>query len=183
MSVSRVPSSPLSLDFIYAVAAGNFPGLSIVTARGVNSDIDTGETEDCVPWASSGANVLYAFQTGAVALEAISSAAGDSAAGAGARTIRVESLSDAFVPQAQDVVMNGTTAVALTGTHRRVNAAYVLTVGGGTAQSNAGDLQVRVSGGGVQQAYMLAQYGLSYHCVCTVPAGYNAYVLAYYAEL
>lgn len=82
----------------------------------------------------------------ATALEIVSSDAADTAAGGGARTVLVEGVAGDGTAESQVATMNGTTAVALSGTWLGVNRLTVLT-SGATKVAN-GNIHVRDSGGG-----------------------------------
>lgn len=113
--------------------------------------------------------IAYPFQTSAQTLEIVSDSANDTAAGTGARTVLVETLSSSYVTQTQVVTLNGTTPVALTGTHLIVQSVLVLS--SGSTFSNVGNVTVRVSGAGATQGYIAAGIGIQRAFKYTVPAG------------
>ena len=93
----------------------------------------------------------YQMPTTAQALEIVSTSASDTSAGSGARSVTVQGLDGSFNELTQDVVLNGTTAVALTTDMTRINRASVKesgTYATTSAGSHAGDITIQGSGGG-----------------------------------
>lgn len=83
-------------------------------------------------------NIVRTNPAAAVVLGIASSSANDTAAGTGARTVRVTGLDANYNFQQEDVTLNGTTKVNTVGTYLRVNKVEVLTAGSGGV--NAGDI-------------------------------------------
>jgi len=135
---------------------------------------------DLNPWA-----VTNPWPTSAVSLEALSSLAADGIGLAGARTVTVESLDANFAEQSQDVIMNGVTPVALTGTHTRVNNLFVKTAGTVHALAtgaNTGTITLRVPGPGaihsnIQIITGLTGIGRQRQGHYTVPVGKTAFLV------
>lgn len=104
----------------------------------------------------SGGATSYVQLTAGVAMEVLSGSANDTAAGTGARTIRVDGLLGTsgfeYTPFSETVTLAGVTPVPLTNTNViAVNKTTVLTAGSGL--QNAGKIDVRaVSGGAVKSA-------------------------------
>ena len=161
--------------------AMSIPGLSLVASPpagtsyiekfGANRDVDTGTTPESA-WNVGG---LYPWSSLAEpqALEAVSDDVNDTAAGTGARTLMVNGLDADYMPKTQTVSLNGTTAVALSGTWKRVFRARVMTAG--TGGTNAGNVSVQLSGGGQVVANCepgLAQTTLGIYTVDAVSTGY-----------
>lgn len=120
----------------------------------------------------SGGATSYVQLTTATALEAISASANDTAAGTGARTIRVDGLDSTFTPFSETVTLNGTSAVALANTSViAVNRTTVITAGSGGV--NAGKIDIRaVSGAAVKSSIqaLVESSGRSADFVFTTPA-------------
>ncbi len=133
-------------------------------------------TEDL--WEIGGA---YPFQSSAQAIEILSTAANDTAAGTGARTVVVEGLDADLLFQTETVILNGATAVDLVNTYRRIFRAYVATAGSGGV--NEGAISVRVDGGGTILAIISIGLGQTLMALYTVPADQTAYVIGYYGDL
>lgn len=104
--------------------------------------------QDCWPGPTS----RFQFFTSAQSLEVISGSANNTAAGTGARIIRLVLLDATFQRVQQDVTLNGTTAVAVPGgPYMRCLKARVLTAGSfGFVETAEVDLRI-ASGGAVLQ--------------------------------
>lgn len=99
--------------------------------QGYNGDVDIAAAEDII---SLGGDAT--FPAAAAATTVKSGDANDTAAGTGARTVRVYGLNSALAPIQEDATLNGTTAVDLTNQFLRVNKMEILTAGSGL--TNAG---------------------------------------------
>jgi hypothetical protein len=173
----------MNKNFFLEVEQGNIPGWSHTRKFGKIFGVGTTLT----PITGTG---LYQTPTSAQSLEILSSSVNDTSAGSGARTVYVEGLDANFALQSTTATMNGTTAVALTGTWTRVFRIYVVTsgtYGSATASSHAGTITVRNSGAGVSwgQLYVDSGYGLGQSLIgaYTVPVGYTAYVYPSYLSV
>lgn len=173
---ARVSSyGSLSVDEMFlAIAEGVVTNHSLMLKFGRNPDIDT--TEETI-WEGGG---IYPFQSSAVSLEILSASADDASAGTGARTVTLIGLDANHAEQTQTITLNGTNAVAITGTWLRVHRCSVTTAG--TGNVNAGLLTVRIAGGGTTLLVIGAGNGQTLMAVYTIPAGYTGYMLAYYAS-
>jgi hypothetical protein len=112
----------------------------------------------------------YTEPTVAAQLEVVSSSTSDTAAGTGARTLRIVYYDEACAgPFTTDVVMNGTVAVATAATNIRfVESMYLLTVG--SNGTNVGTITLRGIGGGAIVGSIAASDGRTYwghHYVAT----------------
>jgi hypothetical protein len=130
-----------------------------------------------------GTPAVYAWLTSASSLEAISSSAADSAAGAGARTIVVEGLDSDFNEVSETITMNGLSATTATTTEFiRVHRAYVATSGiyaDTDTGSHDGNITVRLESAGATQIYLnsaTAPVGQSLVARYTIPAGKTGYL-------
>jgi hypothetical protein len=160
-------------DFFQAIAEGYLPGHSLMLKFGRNPDIDTGAAEDI--WEGGG---LYTFDTTAQSLEIVSSDAADASAGTGARTVTVIGLDANYASKTEVVTMDGTNAVALTGTWLRVHRCSVTTAG--TGEVNAGTLTIRLAGAGATRLVVGAGNGQTLMAVYTIPASMTGYLYHYY---
>lgn len=124
-----------------------------------------------------GSNFAFPSSLG-TQLTVVSTSANDTAAGTGARTIRIIYLDLNLEEKYEDVVMNGLTPVLTVATNiRYVNGAISLTLGSGKAA--AGDITI-FSGAGNHS--MIAAGDVRCSCsVRTVPAGKRFIVAAAYA--
>ena len=127
--------------FLERLAFNSCKGMSLKTLMGRNAAISTAAETIWTPGAT------YAQVTTAVAFEAISSSTNDTSAGTGARTISVDLVDGNYAQTTVTVTMNGTTAVAITGTFVACNGARVLTAG--STGSNAGNVDIRTVSGSV----------------------------------
>ena len=164
-------------EFLINVARGNVEGASIVHKFGANANIGT----TISPITSSGT-----YQTPATAevLELLSSDAGDTAVGIGARTVKVSGIGSDWGLQEEVVTLDGITPVVLTKSFRRVFRVRVETSGtyaSASAGSHLGSITLRGSGGGVIWAIIDFDLALplasSEIGAYTIPAGYEGLIL------
>lgn len=158
-----------NIPFLVAVGLGLVPGCTRVTALGHNPSIGSGAAADV--WEGGG---NFPFLAAAATLEVLSTSASDTAAGTGARTVLVSGLDASYNTITETVALNGVTPVATVNQYLRVNIFTVTTVGSGEA--NAGDITLRVSGGGSTQAIARAGFGFGRSAVYTVPAGFTLFI-------
>ena len=119
-------------------ARGLIPGEGVVQKFGINSDIDpTSVPEDI----SGGSGLYQGFIEHADAgpCSIVSDSADDSAAGPGARTVRVSGINDSGVVTVETVTLNGTTPVSLANSYRRIFSTRVSESGSWDA-TNAGTI-------------------------------------------
>ena len=120
--------------------------MATVHKFGRNPAVGNGVWEDV--WNRGG---VYAWHTAGFTLLVSSSTAGDTAAGAGARTITVEGLATDLSTMSETISMLGTTTSTGGSTFFRVNRAYVATCGTYatlTGGSNQGLITINTSTGG-----------------------------------
>ncbi|MEE8207795.1 MAG: hypothetical protein V3T88_02380 [Nitrosomonadaceae bacterium] len=159
----ELPNVSSSLD----IAKGLIAGHSVIFTPSANTDI--GLTEEDVD--DDGGT--FVDLTSAQSLEILSSDAADASAGTGARTVQIETLDANHVTVIQTATLNGTTPVALTGTHLRARRMIVITAGSGG--ENAGILTLRVVAGQTMLS-ALASNNRSYSSRYTVPADKTAFL-------
>ncbi len=160
------------IDYFTEVARGNVPGTSSSAKVGQKDDVST-TFEDV--WFGGGSLV---YPTAAESWELVSDDANDTSAGSGARTVLVTSLDDSYVEQVQIVSLDGTTPVALTGTHFR-NQGFFVATAGGTNQSSlsAGEITLRVASAGATRGVIPAGNTGDFGSHFTVPAGQTAHFI------
>lgn len=153
-------------NYIVDIAAGLVPNVSLMTVFGYS------------PATPSVTNVnLWALQTAwvpltaATTMELLSSSAADASAGTGCRSVFVQGLDNNYNQLSESVVPNGVSVVALANSYIVINSATCLVNGSGNV--NAGNITIRVSGGGSAQGYIAAGFGGSQQGRFTVPAGYT----------
>lgn len=138
---------------------------------GYNAVVATTQTDLAEHLASGPLSIPTAGET----WEVVSSSANDTAAGSGARTVRVYGLDASYNPLSETVILAGATPVATTNTTWfRVLGFHVLTVGSGGV--TAGNVTLRVSGAGATRARITAGSNRAYQAFYTTPAGFRAEV-------
>ena len=140
---------------------GAVPGYTRVALLGHNPDIPAATAEDV--WEGGG---NYPLLAAASQLEVVSTSASDAAAGTGARTVLIQGLDANWLPISETVTLNGTTPVTTVNSYLRVN--LMTTTSAGSGGQNAGDLTLRVAGGGTTQSIARAGYGFGRQAVYTV---------------
>jgi hypothetical protein len=129
------------------IALGRDPYVKKYTLRGRNAAISTSAE---TVW---GAGATYAHIVTPVAMEAISSNAGDGALGTGTKTVLTELIDGNFDSTPVPVTMNGTSAVAISGTYLGSNLLRQVTAGSGL--TNAGTIDIRTVSGSVVKRRIL----------------------------
>lgn len=125
-------------------------------------------------WTGGG---VYPWLSSATLLEAVSASANDSLIGTGARTIIINALGGDYKEVAIPVILNGTTAVAISTPILRINSVVVAT--NGTGRRNAGQITIRDAGGGTARAYIPVASvadlspAMSKQSAFTVPSGHT----------
>jgi hypothetical protein len=175
LPLDTVTSAVEVQDRFFAIAKGDVTGHSLMLKFGRNPDID--QTEETI-WEGGG---TYTFDATAQSLEIVSSDANDTSAGTGARTVTLIGQDANNVEQTVTVTMNGTSAVAISGTWLRVYRCSVATAGTGAV--NAGILTVRLASAGATRLVVGAGNGQTLMAVYTIPAGKTGYMVRYYASL
>lgn len=176
--------NPQDREFLIEVEKGNVAGHSIVNKFGFDAAVTS--TLQTIADAQ-----VYQTPTAAASLEIVSSDANDTSAGTGARTVEIQGLDANFAEQTETVTMNGTTAVAITGTWIRLLRATVIesgTYASQSAGSHAGTITVRVSGAGATWAtiglttgsFPMGQTEIGAY---TIPAGKTGYLLSKHVSI
>lgn len=161
----------MEMNYPTAVGLGLIPTQTRVTALGHNPSIGSGAAADV--WEGGGD---YPFLAAASILEVVSASANDATAGTGARTVLVSGLDANYAPISETVLLNGVTPVVTLKSYLRVNVFTTVTSGSG--HSNAGDITLRVTGGGTTQSIIRAGIGFGNNAVYTVPAGNTLFILS-----
>jgi len=163
-------------DFLTDVALGAIPGLSTIPiVTGINPVLGNSGFEDI--WDEGG---LFAFPTSAESWEIVSDSANDTSAGTGLRTLLVTSLDADFNLQNSVVIMNGTSAVAVSGTHIRTNRMTGIT--SGSNATNVGNITLQVASGGNVRQKIRPDEGTSFSSFYTAPAGKTALIYQTFAN-
>lgn len=149
------------------VATGKVPGASLLDIAGYNSNV--GSAIETL-WSNSNA---YTFLTTNMSSPTIvSSSANDTAAGTGARTVRITGVNASYVAQAETITLNGATPVSLVNSYMTINSITVLTAGSGGV--TAGNLTL--AAGGVTHGYVAAGYNVANSMIYCVPASFSLLV-------
>ena len=159
-----------NMPFAMAVGLGVVPGATRVVLLGHNPDFDFSTQPEDI-WEGGG---VYPFLAAAATLAVSSASAADTAAGTGARTVLVSGLNSSYNTITETVTLNGTTPVNTVNQFLRVNLFTTVTSGSGGV--NAGDLTLRVTGGGTIQSIARAGYGFGRSAIYTVPAGFTFFM-------
>ena len=171
--VSSITRMGKNEPFEMQVARGQITMHTPFCQFGINATVGTSNE---TIWIGSS---VYTFPAAAAATTISSSNAADAAAGAGARTVRVEGLNANYEAVVETATLNGQTAVALTNQYLRVNRITVLTAG--TNNTSSGNIYVGTGAvnTGVPAA-IINQTGIlsneSESAFYTVPAGFTAYI-------
>ena len=171
-SISQVGTTE---PFELQISRGQIPGHKLKFKFGNNPSVsDSVETI----WSEGG---LYVYPTSATQMTVSSSSANDTAAGTGARTVRIEGLDADYNEISEDIILNGQTPVTTVKSYLRINRGVVLTAGSGG--KNAGIIR---AGTGTVTSGVPANVFLSIDgdgdnqtlmCLWTVPAGYTAFMV------
>jgi hypothetical protein len=157
-------------DFMLEVAKGNVPGHTAKFIIGRNTDVGT--TYENV--SGAGAAGVDAFPVAAETWEIISDSLNDAAAGTGAQAIFIVSLDENYEEQGQVVILDGTNAVTLTGTHIRSDQSTVIAAG--SLGFNEGTLTIRDASSTDTRSTVLPEISESQDGRVTVPAGKTGYL-------
>lgn len=176
--------APVIIKLDPLVAAGFFSTALTSQVRriavlGNNPDVDQASVPETI-WPNGG---LYPWMTGATSLEVVSTSTQDSPSGTGMGAISLTLLDTNYVASIVPVTLNGTTAVAVSGSWFRINAGITTTKGSGAAATrifNVGDIIVRDAGGGTIRGIIQAGKGILRQAAFTVEAGYSCQILSHY---
>lgn len=128
------------------------------------------------------ASTTLNFRTSATTVQLRSTSASDTAAGVGARSVRVIGLDTLFTPYSEVVTLAGTSVVTTIGNFIRVTSLELVTTGtyaglpGVTPPTgaNVGVITANYTGTAAVIATMAIQAGIEYNSFFTVPAGMYA---------
>lgn len=168
-------------DFNYEVGTGGIVGLGQDAILGANPDVGSAGFEDL--W-DVGGDLVY--PTAGEQWELVSASAQDAAAGTGVKTVIVQYLDDQYVEQVEIVTLTGTSAVNMVATDAfRFIRATCAELGSGAAAraTNAGNIEIRVTSGGLSRGRIIAGNGNTMDGHYTVPAGKTAALTFVYANI
>lgn len=164
---------PTPVTFGRDLLIGSIPNSQQFRVSGFNGDVGTSR-EDV--WEGGG---IYQFPAaGGIQMRVVSSSANDTAAGTGARTVRLVYLDADYVTRTEDITLNGTTPVNTVATNiLRVQDLHVRSTGSGS--SSAGTITLKDTAGSVTYASMTADFNRARAAIYTVPAGKRAFIRAW----
>lgn len=160
-------------DTFMRAALGQLKDWSVIHKFGENNDVDAAEDL----WDGGGD---YSWPAAAAATTIQSTSANDTAAGTGARTVRVYGLDSNYLSVQEDVTLNGITAVSLTHQYIRVFRSKVLTAG----SVGTNDGTITIQHGATTIGRISASMGQTLMALYTIPADYTYGIMTqWYASL
>ena len=161
----------VSNDFVLDANRGLLTGVSYEHIVGRNAAVGT--SEEFIGFSGS---ALPVFLTSAENIVLVSYNANDTAAGTGARTIRVVGWDQNWDKTSEDVTTNGTSdSSATTTTFIRVLRAFLLEAWDYTAPYNLGDITIKTSGG-TSLTTIESEVGKPVDGLCAVHSGHIGYL-------
>lgn len=162
------------VSFQRELLTGSIPNSQQFRVTGYNGDVGT--TQEDI-WEVGG---LYAYPpVGGIQMRAVSTSASDTAAGTGARTVRITYLDANYYTQHETITLNGTTPVNTVATNiLRVQDFHVATVGSSDTGS-AGDISLTNMAGSVTYSKMSTSVNRARQALYTVPVGKRAFIVVW----
>lgn len=150
-------------DYFTDVALGLIPGLNTIPiVTGTNVAVG----QSFVDVTDQGG--IRGEITSAESLEILSDDVNDTSAGTGLRTVLLVALDENDERQNVVISMNGTTAVAVSGTY--LNPERIVSITSGSSGNNAGTITLRVASAGATRLQMKPDQGVSFSSIYKVPA-------------
>lgn len=180
-------SSSEARDFFLDVARGNVPGVSHINKFGRSPDLDqigsvTAVTIGRSIWDGSVAGAVnWLAPTTARIHQIVSTDADDTAAGAGARTVRIYGLDADYLLQEETITLNGTTDVPTVNTYTMIYRMEVLTAG--ATDSNEGIITATADTDGTITARISVNFSQTLMVIYQIPADKTGYIVHYDASL
>lgn len=150
------------------VARGLVPGISYDNKFGRNPAVTAAEDV----WATGG---TWAAPATASTVNVASASADDTAAGSGARTVRISGLNENYLEVMETLTLNGTNNVLSVNSYWIIHRAIVLTAGSGATNAGAITLTSTAAGTPVLST-ILATMAQTQFGIFQVPAGKTAYI-------
>lgn len=178
MSLGDLARSGISTEFLMEVMKGQIPKHQIVNKFGSNSAIGTA-------WEPVTSAALYQTPSTLTSLEIVSTDnTNDKAGGTGALVITIEGIGTDWGIVTEDIILNGTTAVAAVNQYFRIYRMYVKTSGvyaSAAAPSHNSTITLRAAGAGATWGIINTDnsFGLSQSEVgaYSLPANMTAYLI------
>ena len=157
-------------DFFQLVAEGKMPAYQDYSGSGVNKDVDTGSTPEDI-WLAGG---VFVPPTTYRIHNIVSASANDTAAGTGARTVRVFGVTVNGL-ESEVVAMNGVTPVPTTKAYKDIYEMQVAVPGAGN--TNAGIITATaVTDATVTATILVDGLNTSRKAIRYIPTGYTGYL-------
>tara|TARA_Y100000310_G_scaffold333740_1_gene411905 strand:- start:7119 stop:8036 length:918 start_codon:yes stop_codon:yes gene_type:complete len=169
-------------DYMLMVAAGEIPGKSNVNKSGRNIKIDAGVTADIWDGGHTGnISLIWVAPTAPRVHDIASSHPSDTAAGPGARTIRIAGLRTWATPEVTEThTLNGRTNVA-TGKFVIIHHMEVITKGGTAV--NVGAITATARTDNTVTAMIQPAEGQTHMAIIGIPSGESAYATSMHASI
>jgi len=149
--------------FDIEVARGEINGYESMQIAGSNPAI--GKTfEDA--WDAGG---IFSYPTAGETWEVVSSDANDTLLGTGAQKVLISGLDTGYMERIEEVELSGATPKVTSRTDW-FRIASVFVVSSGSGQTNAGEITIRVSGGGLTRSLIQIGLARTFNGFFTVPA-------------
>lgn len=158
-------------DQFHAAGSGMVGGVSTPGAIGHAANLNVGTSYDL--YENAATVPLFPYFATAHPLQISSASANDTAAGTGARTVKLVGLDANYNPISETLTTAGVTPVVSTQSFLRINRAVVMT-SGTFATTNLGDITVAQQGGTNIQGIIRAGIGMMQSGVYTIRAGFSA---------
>ena len=171
------PLPSIGVGLFAATGASNI--YSVVNQFGRASAVAASTDTDI--WDKAASSAGWTPPTSAQTHNIVSGDTNDAEEGTGARTVKVYGLDANWALTSETVTLNGTTAVATTGSYIRIYKLEVISVGSGG--SNAGEITATASSDGTVTAAIEAGNNRSLMAIYSVPADTFAYILGYNANI
>lgn len=164
-------------DFYLEVQKGNITGTIDYSAFGINPDIDIAT----VPEDISVAGGVFVPPTTYRVHDITSASANDTAAGTGARTLKIYGVTSAGL-ESETITMNGAANVPTTKAYSDIYRMYVETAGGG--YTNAGIITATAQvDATVTCSIIVDGFNSCRKCIRLIPPGYTGYLFDFSAAM
>lgn len=167
-------------SFFIEIQRSNVPGFSLVHKFGRNASIASGTEEGILQ--ISGGQFIFRQSASPMRIAAGGNVA-DTAAGAGAREVTIQGISDSLIEASEAIPTAGASASSATTTNFwRVHRAWVSDCGTYTG-NNVGDVVIEDSGGAASHIQISAGEGQSQYAGYTIPDGKTGYLLSIHGSV
>ena len=182
IAVLLITAGHLTADRFLDLQLGRITGQSVVAKFGKGPDCDSAITTDI--WdGASGVAPTWVAPTEARVHAVVSTDVGDTAAGAGARTVRIFGLTDWTDSgyASETVTLNGTTPVNTQNSYVIIHRGFIASAG--DSGPNIGNITMTAATDATVTAQILAGEGQTQMAIYGIPAGHVAIVADYQAAI